>query len=363
MTELPRACGDGNVWRYLLIAPHRLFRKWQPGAAARHLRLAIAALALLAGCERPESATATGKPSVFVTLLPQKHFVEWVAGDRFDVHVLVGQGSSEHQYDPSPKQVVALGKASAYFRIGVTSENHIIEQLHSAYPKLPIIDTRARIELRSVAPDEGHACDEHEGEEHAGHDHGEYGGKDPHIWLDPVLVKTQASTIAGALVQIDAAHAAEYETNAAAFSRELDETHSRIAAKLAPYRGREFFVYHPTYGYFADRYGLKQVAVEIEGKEPTPKELEKLIQRARAARMRTVFYQPQFADGAAKAVAGAIGGEAVVLDPLSTEYCKNLETIAARLVEAFESADRAAEKAGSPSRPTTRAATDAGGSP
>jgi zinc transport system substrate-binding protein len=330
--------------------------------------LAMGLLVAISGCDKSgseASAPASGKRTVFVTLLPQKHFVERVAGDRFDVHVLVGQGSSEHQYDPSPKQVVALGKASAYFRIGVVSENRLLEQLHSAYPKLPIIDTRAGIELRSMTPDEGDACDAHDhaGTEHAGHGHGEYEGKDPHVWLDPVLVKTQVETIARALAQIDSANAATYEADAAAFSRELDETNRRIAAKLAPHRGREFFVYHPTYGYFADRYGLKQVAVEIEGKEPTPKELKKLIQRARAARMRTVFYQPQFADSAAKAVAEAIGGTAVMIDPLSTDYCKNLETIAARLIEAFETADRTAAKAGPASGLESQSGTDAGGSP
>lgn len=339
-----------------------VLRRLRTGAAAPNLAiearpvsfricaLVLSCAALISGCDtqnQKASPTASGKPSVFVTLLPQKHFVEKVAGGHFDVHVLIAQGSSEHQYDPSPQQVVALGKAAAYFRIGVISEDKILQQLSAAYPKLPIIDTRARIELRSVTPDEGHACDEHDGHDHADHSHGEYGGKDPHIWLDPLLVKTQAETVARALAQIDPLRTAEYEANAHRFARELDELHARTEKKLAPYRGREFFVYHPTYGYFADRYGLKQVAVEIEGKEPTPKELEKLIQRAKAARMRTIFYQPQFADHAAKAVAGAIGGEAVVLDPLAADFIKSLDTIATRLAEAFE-------RAGSPP-PTTSA--------
>ena len=277
------------------------------------------------------TAKAIRKPVVFVTLAPQKYFVERLAGDRIDVRVLVGQGSSEHQYDPTPQQMVALAEASAYFRLGVASETRVVAQLEKVAPKLRIVDTREGITLRSMTADEGQCDHDHD---HAEHDH-DHGAKDPHIWLDPLLVKRQAETIVKTLKSIDAAGAASYDANLSAFAADLAAVHAKIDAKLAPFRGREFLVYHPSYGYFADRYGLKQVAVEIDGKEPTPKALSKLIERAKHSGTRTIFYQPQFSVAPAKTLAGEIKGNAVALDPLSADYLKNLEAMADAIAGAF----------------------------
>lgn len=292
-------------------------------------------------CDRPPSGLSGSevsgsparKPVVFVTLAPQRYFVERVAGNRVDVRVLVGQGSSEHQYDPTPQQMVALSEASAYFRLGVASETRVVAQLEKVAPKLRIVDTRQGITLRSMTADEGQCNHDHD---HADHDHQhDSGAKDPHIWLDPLLVKNQAATIAESLKAIDPAGATAYDENLAAFGEELTAVHAKIEKTLAPFRGREFLVYHPSYGYFADRYGLKQVAVETDGKEPTPKALEQLVQRAQKSGTRTIFYQPQFAVAPAKTLASAIGGKAVALDPLSAEYRTNLEAMADALALAF----------------------------
>lgn len=297
---------------------------------------------LASGCERPASTGGSeaggkgrdGKPVVFVTLAPQRYFVERIAGERFDIRVLVGPGSSEHQYDPTPQQMVVLAEASAYFRLGVTSETRVVAQLQQAAPKLKIVDTRDGIDLRSMTADEGQ-CD-HDHDDHD-HDHAQ-GAKDPHIWLDPILVKTQASTIAATLKAIDAADGAMFDRNLASFVADLDAIHAKIQTKLAPFREREFLVYHPAYGYFADRYGLRQVAVETEGKEPTPKALNQLVERAKKSGTRTIFYQPQFSVGPAKTLASAIGGQAIPLDPLSADYLKNLESMADAIAAAFSNA-------------------------
>lgn len=315
------------------------------GRVSWMFRFAIATAigALVVGCDRPTAdpvgagpaATMAGRPVVFVTLAPQKYFVERIAGDRVDIRVLVSQGSSEHQYDPTPQQMVALAEARAFFRLGVSSEARVVAQLQQVAPSLRVIDTREGIALRSMSADEGHVDDDHvhAGDDHD-HDHGP-GAKDPHIWLDPLLVKTQAETIVKALKAIDPAGANIYEANLSAFFADLDSVNKKIEAMLAPFRGREILVYHPSYGYFADRYGLKQVAVEVDGKEPTPKALEKLIERAKRSGTRTIFYQPQFAVASAKMLANEIEGKAVALDPLSADYLKNLESMAEAIALAF----------------------------
>jgi len=133
----------------------------------------------------------------------------------------------------------------------------------------------------------------------------------------------------------DPRHAAAYERNLKALQADLDEVDARIAEALAPLKGRKFFVFHPAFGYFADAYGLKQVPVEIEGKSPGPRRLAALIEKARREGVKVIFVQPQFSPRGAQAVAEAIGGVVVPMDPLARDYLKNLEHIAQQIKKAL----------------------------
>jgi zinc transport system substrate-binding protein len=158
---------------------------------------------------------------------------------------------------------------------------------------------------------------------------------DPHIWLDPKLVKIQAATIRKALSDIDPAHAAVFEKNLQAFQVDLDRIDARIAAILAPLKGSKVYVFHPAFGYFCGSYGLTQVAVEIEGKEPGPRQLTELIEKARADGVKVIFVQPQFAEKGAEAIAREIGAGVVPINPLPRDYLKGLEDMAAVIKEAL----------------------------
>jgi len=161
------------------------------------------------------------------------------------------------------------------------------------------------------------------------------GQSDPHIWLAPPLLKIEAGNVAAALSAADPVHVKEYEANLAAFRAELDATDAKLRAELAPFTGRTFYVFHPAFGYFADAYGLRQAAVEIEGKSPTPKQLAGLIARARAEGVKMVFVQPQFDPRAAETVARAIEGRVASMDDLAPDVIKNLETMAAEIAAAL----------------------------
>jgi zinc transport system substrate-binding protein len=158
---------------------------------------------------------------------------------------------------------------------------------------------------------------------------------DPHFWLDPTLVKRHAHTVADALCELSPADCGHLKANLDGFHNYLDAVDRRVAATLAPMAGRDLFVFHPAYGYFADRYGLRQIAVEVGGKQPTPRQLAALIDGARASGVRALFMQPQFSGGSARALADAMGVALVELDPLAAEYAANLETMAARVVAAY----------------------------
>jgi zinc transport system substrate-binding protein len=290
------------------------------------IRLGLVAAALLAAAHAAgQTAEYVRTLKVAVSILPQAYFVERVGGTHVDVQVLVGPGLSPHTFEPTPKQLAALADARAYFRVGVDFEEALVPRLTGLFPKLRIVDTRAGVPLRRFAAQEA-AC------EHAGHDHGEAPGRpDPHIWLNPLLVKTQAQTICDTLCTLDAARADEYRSNLAAFQADLDRVHAQLAAALAPLKGREVFVFHPAFGYFTDAYGLRQTPVEIEGKEPTARQLQTLIARARAADVKVIFVQPQFSKKAAQTVAEAIGGVVAPLDDLARDYLANLTDIAAKI--------------------------------
>lgn len=278
------------------------------------------------GCDNasPPADKPSGALVAAVSILPQAEFLRRIGGSHIQPIVLVGPGQSPATFDPTLKQMTGLARARLYFRIGVAFEGRLVAKIQETYPDLQIIDTRQGIELRSI--EEG---DDPEHHHHAGE-------PDPHIWLNPRLVKTQSRTICDALKLADPDHAADFERNLGAFEADLDAVDARIAKRLAPVKGREFFVFHPAFGYFGDAYGLRQVAVEIGGKEPTARQLSALIERARKQNVKLILVQRQFATAGARAVADAIGGAVLVVDPLAEDYLDNLWRIASTIAELLE---------------------------
>lgn len=265
-------------------------------------------------------------PSVFVSVEPQRFFVERIGGSGMKVEALVGPGQSPATLDPSPKTIARLSSADLYFRTGLPFEEVLLNRFKEGHPGLKIVDVRRGLELVKL---EGHG--------HKDEDKGQGSGElDPHIWLSPRLSMTQARVISEALCEADPARAALYRKNLEALITDLERVDAELAALLAPYKGREFLVFHPSFGYFARAYGLKQVAVEHEGKEPGARSMARLVERARKAGVSAVVAQPQFADRAARAIAGALGGTVIKADPLAADYLENLGRIARALMKAMK---------------------------
>jgi zinc transport system substrate-binding protein len=291
------------------------------------LAAVLCAGALTAALAWGAGAAEGGPLEVFAGIPPQAHFVERVGGDHVKVNVLVQPGREPHTFEPTPRQMVALSHARLYFKIGMPFENVLLEKIRDSNPDLVIVDTTKGIEKRRIAEGEDVSGEHHEG-------HGEE-DLDPHVWLSPRLIKVQAANIRDALVEADPEHTSEFNANFEAFAKEVDETHERIAEVLAPFRGRTIYVYHPAFGYFADAYGLRQVAIETGGKSPTPRQLGEIIEKARAEGVRVIFVQPQFAAAGAQVVADAIDGAVVPLDDLAEDVLANLEDMAEKVREAL----------------------------
>ena len=311
--------------RIVLRARPNRSRGYSARGCIAALLLSLVLFSAPAAAQSQPAEKVPPKLNVVVSILPQACFVQRIAGQDADVTVLVGPGQSPHVYEPTPKQVTALADAQVFFTVGLPFEDTLLPKVRASFPQLKIVDTRAGIPLRAMT------VDERVGEEAHGEHGEEAGAPDPHIWLSPKLVKIQAATMCDALCQLVPGRAAEFRKNLAAFQADLDRVDAEIAAALAPLKGARFFVFHPAFGYFADAYGLKQVPVEIEGKEPSARQIAALIEAARQARVRVIFVQPQFSTRSAEAIAQAIGGAVVPLDDLPRDYLKNLEEMAEKL--------------------------------
>ena len=267
------------------------------------------------------SADAGNKPSITVSILPQKFLVDRVGGGRFDVNVMVGPGESPATYEPKPRQMAGLKSAVLYYRIGVPFEKVWFPKIQAINPQLPVLDAREGIELREMEPAGGH----HHDYDHS-HHHEE--GADPHIWMSPKLFSEMARRLAKQLMALDEANAAQYWQNYETLKVELQQLDDDIHARLHDLKNRKFMVFHPSWGYFADAYHLQQIPIEAEGKQPGAKTLARLIEQAKEDDIKVIFIQKQFDHTQAESIARAIGGVVLDIDPLAEDYLDNLKHIA-----------------------------------
>lgn len=306
-------------------------------AAALFCGMIIPVLAVgLVGCDggKEEAGPEGGSVEVFVNIPPQAYLAEQIGGEHVNVHTLVGPGQEPHTFSPTAKQMMALGRADLYFRGAMPFERRLMSKLGGATGDLGIVDLNEGIKLRRLGED-------HEPPDHgAGHTEHRGGGErekhpDPHVWLSPPALKVHARNMAAALGEEDPEHAPYYEKRLKEFLQQVDGLQERLEESLATYEGRTFYVFHPAFGYFARAFGLEQRAVQVEGKDPTPRQLQELIRRAREENVRIIFVQPQFESRSAEAVAKAINGAVVPLDPLARDVLANLEKIAREVERAL----------------------------
>ena len=262
--------------------------------------------------------------NIHVSILPQKYFVERIGKDAVKIDVLVKPGKSPATYSPSPDQMKRLAASDVYFKIGVPFENGILHKIKST-AGIMIVDTRKGIMLRSMA-----------GHNHDDKDHNESIGKDPHIWMSPLLVKIQAHTIFKTLSGIDPVNRDKYKKNYEIFAKDLDKLDHRLKILLKNLEGENLLVFHPAFGYFTDAYGLKQVAIESMGKSPKGKALSNIIKLAKKQKTRVIFAQPQFDRNTAQKIASAINGVVILIDPLAYDYMANMENIAHAIAGVLE---------------------------
>lgn len=277
-------------------------------------------------------AVAQDRLSVAVSILPAKYFVERIGGDKVDVFAVIPPGSNPVSYEPKPKQVARLSKTPLYLSMGVPFERVWLQKLTQINASIEVVDaTQGMIRRTMVA----HHHEGETAEEHA--QHVDEQARDPHLWVSPPHVRLIANTIRDQLVQQMPAFADDFRRNHAAFVKEINQLDDEFNALFSTQKGpRSFMVFHPAWGYFADTYGLTQVPIELEGKEPGPRELAALILQAKQQGVKTIFVQPEFARKQAEIIAQEIGAEVVRTSVLVEDWLGNLRTVGAAFAASME---------------------------
>jgi zinc transport system substrate-binding protein len=304
----------------------------------------LACVLVLSACgPQPAQTNTDGKLVLTVSILPQKYFVERIGGEHVAVNVMVAPGDSPHSYEPKPEQMTALSNSAAYFSIGVDFEDAWLDKIAAANDDMLMVDLIGNIERRpmdSLGHDEdaekhtdgegeGHDEDEEgHNEEHADEHEDEEGNLDPHIWTSPALVKVMSQTIYETLAELDPEHADEYKANLDGFITDIETLEGDISGALDGAEGEKFFVYHPSWGYFARDFGLEQVPIEVGGTEPSASELAALIDEAKHEGAKIIFVQPEFSTRSAETIADEIGGSVILISPLDEDWLNNMRKVA-----------------------------------
>jgi len=302
-------------------------------------------LFLLLQCAGLGAAPAMAGQSipVFVSILPQKYFVEKIGGDLVSVSVMVQPGANPHLYEPRPNQMTALSKSRIYFAIGVTFETVWLPKFAKLNPQMRIVHTDKGIDKMAMVdhdhPEEEKTDKDGHRSKDAHREHA-HGALDPHVWVSPPEVKIITRNILEALLEIDPANRLTYQSNHGAFIAEIEELDKDLKKIFSDKKGLKFMVYHPSWGYFARAYGLEQVPVEVEGKEPKPEQLKALIEKAKKDGIKVIFVQPQFSIKSAEVIAKAIGGQVIFSDNLRQDWERNLREQAVKFNEALHGQTR-----------------------
>jgi zinc transport system substrate-binding protein len=268
-------------------------------------------ICLAISCSR--GGNDSGNKIITVSIAPFKYFVEEIAGNDFTVNIMVPAGADPHTYEPFPGQISKLRKSVAYISNGYLGfEMNWLDRFYETnrtMKKLSLADGINPIVSSS----------QHKG--------GHIEGADPHYWVSARCALIMASSVKELLNELNPSQKVKYEANYQALISKIQEVDRKARELFSDIPNRCFMIYHPNLAYVARDYGLEEIPVEFEGKEPSPSRMKELIDRARKENIKTIFVQREYDTKNAKAIAGEIGAEITLIDPLSENWQKSTTDI------------------------------------
>jgi zinc transport system substrate-binding protein len=255
----------------------------------------------------------TGNKIITVSIAPFSYFVEQIAGKDFTVNVMVPVGADPHTYEPFPDQIIKLRKSVGYISNGYLGfEMNWLDRFYETN------QTMKRLNLgESIVP----LASEHH------HEGGHIEGADPHYWVSPKCALAMASSVKEFLCELNPAGKQKYEANCSILNSRIGELDSLAGKLFSGDNVKSFMIYHPNLAYIARDYGLEEIPVEFEGKEPSPSRMKYLIDLARKEKLKIIFVQVEYDKKNAKAIAGETGARVVSIDPLSADWFKSTKDI------------------------------------
>lgn len=266
----------------------------------------------MVGCKSNQQkagmAESNAKPTVTVTIPPYKYFVEKIAGDKVDVNVMVSNGNNPETYEPNAQQMMELSNSALYLKVGsIGFEQTWIKKLQDNAPDMKLIDTSVGI---TPAKTPG-------------------GNIDPHVWMSCKNARIIASNMLKALCELEPKHKTFFEKNYQSLLNIINKRDSTIkeSFKENPDLVRKFVIYHPILTYFARDYGLEQLPIEEEGREPSAAQLKSLIERARKQKIRYCLIQAEFANRNTTTFIKESQTKAMDINPLQADWANAMKEV------------------------------------
>ena len=283
----------------------------------KNIFISLLFIILFSGCmQQNGDEDAAGREIITVSIEPFRFFTTAIAGDHYRINVIVPPGASPATYEPPPGVIRDLGDSDLMIINGYLG-------FELAWMDR-IINTNEEIEVLNLSESQDLiAADSHR---HGDNIH--YTGVDPHFWVSPVRARIIAKDIKDFLISNDPGREKEYNSNYLELDSIIRDTDSYLGSLFDTLDKRSFMIFHPSLSYLAKDYGLEQIAVETGGKEPSPSELKRIIDRGREKDIRTIFIQREFDKRNAVLIGDETGAETVVIDPLSSDWITSVRNIA-----------------------------------
>lgn len=286
--------------------------------------LSFVVVSALSGCGSTGRKDGNSKPRLYVTIAPLRPLIQGIVGDDFDVEILVPAGASPESFEPTPRQFIALNKSQAVFSVGLIDfERNLVSKIE---------DQSKVINLsHGIKPIAGSCSHNHAHTADCDHQHHAH-GVDPHVWSSPIALYMMSRNAYKTIAEIYP-DSTKYRTNFDKLSSRLAVLDFSVRAHCERARTRSFIIYHPALTYLARDYGLEQISIEHEGKEPSAKRLAEIIEKARKSGTKRVFYQSTYPRSTVEVIAEDIGAEPVEIDPLREDVFANINDMVRLIIE------------------------------
>ncbi len=269
---------------------------------------------------------AQDKLPIVASFYPVAYLTQQVGGDKVDVLTMVPAGAEPHVWEPTPADLVNIGKSKLFVYLGLGMDAWAPDVLQSLGKDAPAsveasdgVDPLTFEQERELVEDHNHEehSDHNHDEEHAGHSHS-HGGIDPHVWLDPQRAKIMAKNILDGLSSVDPENRAYYQENYNALALRLDELDQAYESNLSGFSDKKIVVSHEAYGYICSRYGIDQIGINglTPDSEPDAKTMAEIVNLVKKDHITTVFYEELVSPKVAKQIANETGAKAEVLSPV-----------------------------------------------